>query len=253
MQAAQTQYAPYITVEKLGRYRIVNISDLHIPYQSEDGIKTVLQYADENTGLVINGDVLDCTNASKFPAYAVDDLLGSYITAVQILGQFKDAFEEVFVVAGNHDLRYERMLRRNRLFAELAEIFGGCDLLAKICAEAGVTYSRNGFRINDVIFFHPDNYLSTTLGTSRKVVEYMLQFEPDYKAVSIGHTHQLGYGRHFGKLMFESGKMCELTPHEQVSHNVNLKYSPIGFIVFTFTDCKLTSYEFVEVGGGYEA
>lgn len=242
-------YTPYRKIERPGSYKLVNVSDLHVPYHLERGLDTVYEYAKTCDGIVINGDVLDCSNASRFPVYEVDSVFHSYSQAVEIMAKLKDLYNDVFVVAGNHDLRYERMLRKNRIFAEFVEVFGGCDILEKACIEAGVLYSRNGFKINDVIFFHPDNYLSSTLGTARKTVEHMLQYNDNFKAVSIGHTHQLAYGYHMGKLMFESGKLCARMPSERMSHNLNLKHTTPGFIVFDFSDMVLTSFTFVEVGG----
>lgn len=239
-------YKPYKVVNRAGEYVLVNISDLHVPYVSTKALDAVFEL--EADGIVINGDVLDAGNASKFSHYEVDSLLESYSAVVRLLKEFKDRFKDVFVVAGNHDLRYERMLRRNLVLAELADVFGGLDLLEKACFEAGVNYSRNGFKINDAIFYHPDTYCSTPLATARKALEYMIQFSDDFKLVSIGHTHQLGFGRHLGKLIFESGKMCNITPWERASHSLHTRHTPLGFIVFSFEDCVTRAFTFVEAG-----
>lgn len=238
-----------MSVERSGTYSLVNVSDLHVPYLNVKAFEYMLKFAEKNcAGIVINGDVFDAGNASRYEHYAVDRLLESYSQVVALLQECAKVFKDVFVTAGNHDLRYERMLRRNLVIAELADLFGGFDILERACNEANVKYFRNGVKVNDVIFFHPDTYLSTPLGTARKTVEHMLQYRDNFRAVSIGHTHQLAHGEHLGRLMFESGRMCMITPWEVASHNLNKKYTRTGFVVFNFENCNMTSYTFCEWG-----
>lgn len=241
------RFKPYREFVRTGRYRIVNISDLHMPYVSEKALDRILG-SPEGDAIVVNGDVFDCSNASSYPIYQVEDFASTYGQVVELLSQLKRIYSEVFVTAGNHDARYEKMLRRNRVLAEFIDILGGCDILEKACDEAGVTYCRNGVAINKLVFFHPDNYYSVPLGTARKTLDYMIQFDGSIVGVSIGHTHAMGYAEYKGRLVFESGKVCRRLPYELFSHNLNLNNTRLGYIVFEFNGGQLESYKFVDLG-----
>ena len=241
-------YKPYCELTLTEDFKLVNCSDTHLPYVSKKALDDLLRNRYDADYVLINGDVLDCANPSRHEIYKVDQLATTYGMAVEMLTELSKVYKKVYVCAGNHDLRYERMLRRNVVTSELLDVLGGADILERICDEAGVEYSRNGFKINNVAFFHPDTYLRTPLSTARRALEYLLQFDTDLTAVSIGHTHVLGHCEYQGRLLFESGKMCGRLPYELWNRNLNWHYTRLGYIVFEFRNSNLASYTFVDLG-----
>lgn len=96
---------------------ILLISDLHIPYHDVDAINTALAYGMDNecNTIIINGDLLDFHNQSKFePDPTKRDTKYEFDTTIAFLEVLRKHFpsQEIIFIEGNHDERYSKWLMR---------------------------------------------------------------------------------------------------------------------------------------------
>lgn len=102
------EYIPYVTIEN---GTVLNISDLHIPYQLQELVDSVIdEWAGENTFLVVNGDLVDSVQLSKFPYIATSPLIDSIMQANQLVREWSQKFAHVFILDGNHERRMDRYI-----------------------------------------------------------------------------------------------------------------------------------------------
>lgn len=95
--------------------RILNLSDIHIPFHNAAALEAALAYGDSINPdcILLNGDVLDFAGISRF---ARDPRGPSVRDELDICGQFLDHLRARFPRAqiiwklGNHEERWERML-----------------------------------------------------------------------------------------------------------------------------------------------
>jgi predicted phosphodiesterase len=105
------------------------ISDLHIPYQFNDGVDVAINYglSEDVDSILINGDLLDMHFHSKHEKDPRKrNTKEEFDVARQFLSDLRDAFptQKIIFLKGNHDKRWETWL-----YAKAPEIFDDTDFL----------------------------------------------------------------------------------------------------------------------------
>lgn len=219
--------------EGVGR-RILSISDLHIPFNLP--LETFKNYSGIIDTLVLNGDIEDAQNVSKFSKkyriHFTEEMIVTRQYMIDLIKMIKP--QNVIVVKGNHEARMGRYLsdqlnddilnlmpdspmdlivndgfkNRDRLnktetwYSPLTEVFEGTDI--------DISYTGNWWRkIGKSIFVHPLSYSSGMLKTTEKAIEHFLRIDRDFDALIMAHTHKLGSYVQGGIYMYEQGCCCK--------------------------------------------
>lgn len=224
--------------------RAIILSDFHIPYHRNDIIEKILfVYGGRGYDLYINGDLLDMECMSGFPRFSNITLEQEYNIALDILNKFKDKFEKIYLLEGNHERRLRRSLMRLNSFVEMSFIFNP-DILeylsmgykferSKIVEEYDFSNVHNigSFMVkvgDDLVMMHPNNYRSTPGGTVKLAIEYVLQYDKSIKHVIIGHTHKIAQINHLGVYGYEQGCLTKPLGYES-NGQITLKGTQLGF------------------------
>jgi len=206
-----------------GKY--IYICDLHIPYHDDEMLEMVLK--EEAVGVIIGGDVFDAEKFSPFPSRKKVSFIDEYNIALDIVKALADRFLMIIIIPGNHDRRLKKLFYSTAELMDMVEFFNPDPLylLAKgIRMMDGfeiskplynnVLYYDNALLFGNVIFDHPDNYLSTPGGTVRKVIRHFVaKTHEHFDYVIIGHTHKTAEIQELGKIGIEGGCMCRPLPH----------------------------------------
>lgn len=90
------------------------MSDVHLPYQSNEAIEEALNYFINKKvdAILLNGDILDCYMLSKFEP---DPRKRQFKEEIQAFREFVSVLKEnitnrIFYKLGNHEERYEKMM-----------------------------------------------------------------------------------------------------------------------------------------------
>lgn len=217
-----------------GGNRILCISDLHYPYALP--VDTFSRYAGLVDVLVLNGDLLDMKEISRFEKCyrqsPMDEIVGCREYLINLIMTIRPRC--VVANYGNHDERFHRYLSRN-LDTDLIELMPDTPLdlifndgFRKYDKERGVkahyeplkdvlpadiqtVYSENWWcRVGNTIFAHPSAYSSAMLKTTEKAVNYFLRTEKNFDTIVLAHTHKLGQYIQGGIYMFEQGAACHV-------------------------------------------
>lgn len=98
--------------------------DFHVPNHRVEPIMAMLKYAEENKirKLVINGDLLDNTPFTRWLHEPINpkDIPRWFDMAKALLMEFKNHFNEIYFLEGNHDFWFKRFLmeRATMLFGD---------------------------------------------------------------------------------------------------------------------------------------
>lgn len=213
-------------------FNLLSISDIHIPYNLPEEIFS--KYSNNIDILVINGDILDCQELSKFPKEYKIDFIDEIILAREYLIRLIKLINPkiIYINDGNHDIRfgnyiakkmdntinsllptspiqmivdsgfyhYDKMRNKQFFYKPLRKVFK-CD----------IHYENNYFCvIGNVIFCHPSIYSSAIMGTSKKAMEYFNSQGIDYNVIVLGHTHKLGMYKYGNKTLIEQGCVVDI-------------------------------------------
>jgi predicted phosphodiesterase len=215
--------------EKLGNpgkanYKVLAISDLHIPFENTDVINHALKNHGDADALVINGDLFDMYSVSKWPKNKSVLLEHEYKLVFDYIKMFAETFKEVHITKGNHDARLQSYFSSHIDPAisfithpdaieriSLGYNVGPSGHLDKVCDFNNVFYSSGPYawytKIGDVIFAHPNNGGKAPMRTGVGVAEYFNERE-DFSTVVVGHSHRMGSVFWRNKLVIEQGCCC---------------------------------------------
>lgn len=196
--------------------RILSISDLHIPFQKP--ISTFEKYAGKIDILQINGDLMDNAAISRFSkafrSSVMDDLVTARSYLIDLISLLKPS--QVFIVYGNHDIRFENYLAKN-LDCDLIELmpktpieliinagFTRYDKLTRtqtwfeplknVFQGVKIVYDDNWFcQIGQTIFCHPLAYSTGIMKTAEKAMLFFRNEGYSFSSLVMGHTHRIGY------------------------------------------------------------
>lgn len=98
-----------------GNNRVLILSDVHFPYQDNEALSIALQYGREHNcnAILLNGDIMDCYQASRF---IKDPRLRDMAGEIEIVRDFLELLYEefncpIYYKIGNHEDRWENYLK----------------------------------------------------------------------------------------------------------------------------------------------
>lgn len=196
---------------KKGLLKVVQINDVHVPYQDNKTLKSVYSFLEDfkPDQLVIAGDFLDFYELSTFDKnpdrqnHIQDELDESY----KILKQFKELCPEIHFIKGNHEDRLRRFLWKNPQLASLKVL----ELSKLLCLDLlEIEYHEDEYILNEFRFHH-GTVVRGESGASAKAEHIKYG-----SSSSAGHTHRLGtYYKTDARgttASFENGCLCDLRP-----------------------------------------
>jgi Icc-related predicted phosphoesterase len=197
--------------------KVLSLSDLHSPFINFKACNKALLDNQDADILVLNGDVYDGYAMSHFDKIKDVNFDVELAKVEKFLEVVTKMFKLVVWVGGNHDLyRFEKFVAKNcgGMKDFIMKNANPMEYLAKKFNNV-IVVPHNWVEIGDVIFSHPEDFanaeLKTVVDTDVRL-RSIRQFipNPDYRAVVIGHTHQLGKVVKNGILLAEQGCMCHL-------------------------------------------
>lgn len=203
--------------EKYKDAKILNISDLHVPYTDINALEEVIYNNQDADICVINGDLLDYKSISSFGQKREVSVEEEYRVLFNILKPISEIFDYVIVNNGNHEARWVRMLEKKVVTALSGYLSEKHKPLQEVTRFFdNVIYINHWFtHIFDIIFAHPSRYSKVNMRTSKNVVENRLKKEHEkifgeFNTVSVGHSHRSGKTEVFGRTTIETGCLEQL-------------------------------------------
>jgi predicted phosphodiesterase len=112
-ESSYEEYESYVISPSCNK--ILVLSDVHIPYQDNKSLRLALDYgmAMGANCIILNGDTIDCYQASRFVRNpSVDDLTAEIERAIQFFQLLRKLFpnSEIIHKTGNHEDRWKHLL-----------------------------------------------------------------------------------------------------------------------------------------------
>lgn len=212
--------------------RILAISDLHIPFHLP--LETFKDYIGVVDVLILNGDILDCTQLSRFSkSYRVNPV-EEMIIARQYIIDLIDMIKpkKVIVNHGNHEMRLGATLSKN-LDNELQELMPETafdyifndgfihynrrtksktkyEALKDVFTDVEIVYTGTWHtQVGDVVFCHPRAFSSGILKTAEKAMYWFRNEGYSFSGLVMSHTHRLGQYKIGNSMIYEQGTCCD--------------------------------------------
>ena len=230
------------------------VSDIRIPFDSGVLLAIVERHKDEIDEIIFNGDTVDCFEISCWPSIYKSPLVEEMEATHRLLSDIESMTPNIkkTLVKGNHESRWERYLANHSTSLTplhssniLTEIVGGFtnhdyDRSFYITYNPLPNYNVVDtwfYQVNDMICCHPLSFSKVKAKTATMAVDYFIQQGFDFNAIAIAHTHKQSFVRHYGKLAYEQGCLCQPMAYSQ---NGKLNYTPqdCGYMLATFKDSK---------------
>jgi len=170
--------------------RSVIISDVHIPFQNDDLIDTVITYAETNNidTLICAGDFLDCFAISPFIKRDYIELTfeDELKEASKVFTKLLDTFNKMYFIMGNHEYFWLRRLEGVMGLSELFKLFtnGAKEGREYVVSDYDHLYLNNSWYI-----CHPFTYSRVPLSLPKRICSKL------NLNISCGHVHRLSVGR----------------------------------------------------------
>jgi predicted phosphodiesterase len=112
-ESSYEEYESYVVPPSCNKMLV--LSDIHIPYQDNRSLRLALDYglAMGANAIILNGDIIDCYQASRFVRNPTeDDLTVEVDRAIQFFGLLRKLFPnaEIIYKTGNHEDRWKHLL-----------------------------------------------------------------------------------------------------------------------------------------------
>ena len=225
------EYDDYLKSGAGAAFRILSISDLHVPHQLP--LSVFADYIGNVDILQINGDLLDANSLSKFIKHYQSDPIAEMVACRQYLIDLIQMLNPRSVVIndGNHDVRQGTYLAK-RLDNELQELMPSSaleyifndgfthydrkhhtktkyDALCDVFSYVDITYTGTWYSgIGKVIFCHPRAFSSGILKTAEKALYWFRNEGYDVDGIVMAHTHRLGQYKIGKSTIYEQGACC---------------------------------------------
>lgn len=211
--------------------RILCLSDFHFPFQLP--ITTFEEYANKVDVLVLNGDLLDFYNCSKFPksfrVSPIEEMIGGRQYIIDLINLIHP--KKVIAIDGNHEYRLATYLNKN-LDCEINELMPDSALeylfvdgfnhydkrngtktwyspIKDVCTDVEIIYARNWFyQLGDTIFTHPKAFSSAMMKTAEKAMQWFRNEGYVFNKLVMAHTHRLGLYKIGNTTLYEQGCCC---------------------------------------------
>ena len=232
-----------------GECDVLILSDLHVPYQSDEVLNIVAKHSDAKV-IVFNGDLVDCGEISKFCNLKTRSLIDEMMVAHEFLravdGAAPDAVK--ILVTGNHEERWMKYMskvddRISPLHSSniLQEIVNGFDYydhkrnrhMSFSELDRYIVADKWYYQIGDLIVCHPTSFSKIECRTAANAADYFKKLKKDFSTVVVGHTHRQGEVLRNGILAVEQGCLCKQMDYTQKG---NLSFSPwnVGYYLAHF-------------------
>ena len=150
-------FAPDVIPYK--KERVLAMADLHIPYQHELSIDTMLDFAQKYnpTIIVILGDLIDFFKISRFTEAKMPgkkSVKQEMICAKKFLDKIRALFPDAKIIyyQGNHELRLERFILKNA--SEIYELIENLIPITLDLPGLGIEYKTRPFAIGKLWYLH---------------------------------------------------------------------------------------------------
>ena len=246
-------YDNYINRKDSVATRILSISDIHFPFAKP--LSVFKEYAGKIDILQLNGDILDCTQLSRFSktyrVSPIEELIGGRQYIIDLVEMIKP--KKIIVNYGNHELRmgnylakhldnelqelmpetafdyiftdgfthYSRERGAKTKYAPLCEVFENIEIIY-----TGKWYSQYG----DIIFCHPRAFATSPLKTAEKALYWFRNEGFNFKAIVMSHTHRVGSYKIGDSMIYEQGCCCE-TDKMRYNDGLLINSQKEGFMV----------------------
>ena len=246
---------PKLTVrDKLvenGVEKVLVLSDIHVPFNRDDVLDIVREYADEVSAIILGGDIADCLSVSSYNPLDALPLIDEMSEVHKLLKQIQDITPDVkrYLVKGNHEARWEKYMAKNfnqlnKLHSDniLGEIVKGFEyhdrLHGRVTTYEPLDYiSINDWYVNynDMIVCHPISFSKVAGKTASMALDYFVERGNEFSACLVAHTHKQASCFKYGKYAVEIGCMCK-----------PMGYASSGKLTFTQQQCGYHLAVFVD-------
>ena len=199
-----TDYTEIIGNHKNANYKVLSISDTHIPFYHDGVVSDAVKKHGDADVLVLNGDLLELHSVSSWPKSKQIILRHEYKIAMAWLCKLAKIFPKIVLVKGNHEDRLQRYFQSNidpnvsfmtnpDILDRLANgyDFDNKGALVQMHELPNVHYTKGGLswfaRIGKCIFAHPSGGSSIPMRTAVNTANYFIGREYDFDSVVIGH------------------------------------------------------------------
>ncbi|NPV12740.1 MAG: hypothetical protein HPY57_13215 [Ignavibacteria bacterium] len=177
--------------EITGDHNILVLSDIHIPYHSEQALEIAVNSGKRKKidTVILNGDIIDCYAVSRWERdpdkrFLRDEIMLTREFIHYLRQKFKSA--DIIFKYGNHEERYIKYL-----YKKAPELFGISEMQLKSLLHLdkyGVTTLENKepIKVNELFILHGHEYFATynIVSPARSI------YNKTKKNTLIGHYHQ---------------------------------------------------------------
>lgn len=246
---------PKLTLrEKLdsdGIEKVLILSDVHVPFNRDDILDIIEEYANEISALILGGDIADCVSVSSYNPLDALPLADEMSEVHKLLKQIQDVTPNVkrYLIKGNHEARMTKYMathgsQLNKLHSDniLSEIVKGFEyhdrLNGRVIYHEPLDYiSLDEWFVayNDMIVCHPISFSKVAGKTASMALDYFVERGVDFNACLVAHTHKQASCFKYGKYAVEIGCMCK-----------PMSYASSGKLTFTQQQCGYHLAVFVD-------
>lgn len=169
--------------------KLLVLSDIHFPYHDKTALMLALRDGRQNEvdGILLNGDILDCYQLSKFAKDSRKPSIRAEMDVFRFfIDQLKQRFPnaEIYYKLGNHEVRLERWIQQN------AQMFDGMFDLENLVnfRDAGVVYLKDniGVKMGKLHIIH-GHEIRASMGVVNIARTYYMKAQTN---LLFGHWHQ---------------------------------------------------------------
>ncbi len=232
--------------------KVVVVPDLHAPFHHEPYLaKLIAREGDADLAVGI-GDTSDSYSLSRFEKYESLGFSTEWASVTAVMQAMSEAWPEVQIVLGNHDMRLERQLLQ-RCSTDMVDAIrymtGGM-----LCPITALTKQFKNVRVashpvsegrdiawfttvGDAWFGHPEKFSKVPGSALRAVEEWLADNEramrlDRYRLIVMGHTHQLAMiPWRSGQLLVECGCLAQ-TQGYMLSPRIGGRPQKRGYVTF---------------------
>jgi hypothetical protein len=233
------------------RNGVLDLADLHIPFQLDNVIDIVKKHKDVVSAIVLSGDILDCFEISKFVSLYEFPIEEELIAALNFVKEIKTIVGnevKIILIYGNHEKRWHKYIAR----MQQRKLYKFLNPKVLSMLKDGFTIYENDTSThyegipdlivldswfvniqNELIICHPNNYLRPDISNAKKAIEHFITEGEQFRAVVVSHTHhQNETADYLGKCGIELGCLCK--PFDYADGYTSRRKTINGYGLFMF-------------------
>jgi predicted phosphodiesterase len=224
----------------LAPHKVLSLSDLHSPFIDFISIEKAIKDNSDADILLLNGDIFDGQSLSLFDKYKEINFMKELDKVFKFLDVVSKMFKTIVWVGGNHDLgRFEKFVTKTineGMRDYIMAVANPMDYVSKRYSNL-IVVQHDWVQIGDCIFSHPHNYSAVEMKTVVNTNDHFNSIRnflpnPNYRAIVMGHTHQLGKFFKNDIMLAEQGCLCHMQDY-RFKKPSKLKWQT-GYAVVTF-------------------